>query len=330
VENGKEKMIMKSLRIFFMSLLVVMCLAFTGFAADAPKPVIGFIPMTLSNEYFVIMVNAAKAEAAKQGVDLLVKAGSTHGSVDEQMQILEEMVATKGVQAICIVPSSSEGIINSLKMAAQAHIPIINLDTHIDPTVVKQAGLAPIPFLGTNNYDGAKMGGEYALNTLNLAGKKVAILKGIAEQQNAKDRRNGFNDAVAGKVTVVAEETANWDIEQGYTAFQKILQAQPDVGFVFASNDNMALGAVKVLQELGKKDVTIMGYDAIGAALDAIEKGEMAATVAQFPAEMGIQGVQLALAAIKGAKIPENTFTKTEVIDTTKVAEFKKYLGQFK
>ena len=52
--------------------------------------------------------------------------------------------------------------------------------------------------------------------------------------------------------------------------------------------------------------------------------------MAQFPAEMGIQGVQAALKMINGEEVPEVTFTKTEVIDSSNVADFNKYLNQFK
>lgn len=298
-------------------------------AAGEQKPKIGFIPMTMANEYFVTMVNAAKMEAAKQGVELVVNAGATHGSVAEQVQIIQEMIAQQ-VQAICIVPTSSEGVIGSLVMAHQAGIHLINIDTKLDPEIVKSAGLEPIPFLGTNNYDGAKMGGEYALQALNIAGQKAVILTGIAEQQNAKDRRNGFRDAVAGQVTIVAEQSANWSMEEGYAVLLEILQAHPDVKVVFASNDNMALGAIRALQEFGRKDVLVMGYDAIGSALDAVEQGQLAATVAQFPAEMGVQGIQLAFTKIHGGSIPEITYTKTEVIDAAKVAAFKTYLAQYR
>ncbi len=320
---------MKLLRMLLISLVCVCGLMAPIIVAEEQKPMIGFIPMTMANEYFVTMVNAAKMEAARQGVELVVNAGATHGSVAEQVQIIQEMIA-KQVQAICIVPTSSEGVISALVMAHQAGIRLINIDTRLNPEIVKSAGLEPIPFIGTNNYDGAKMGGEYALQTLNIAGQKGVILTGIAEHQNAQDRRNGFSEAVAGKVTIVAEKAANWSVEEGYAVCLEMLQAQPDVKFVFASNDNMGLGAIRALREFGKSDVLVIGYDAIGPALDAVEQGQMAATVAQFPAEMGIQGVQLALAAIQGGSIPEITYTKTEVIDAARVAEFKKYLAQYK
>jgi ribose transport system substrate-binding protein len=307
---------------------LLLCVSF-GSMASEKKTVIGFIPMTMNNEYFVTMVNAAKIEAKKQGVSLLVQAGERHGSADEQLRIIEDMI-TREVDAICVVPSSSTGLVSAIKKAQKAGIPVVNLDTRIDPSAVKAEGMKPVPYIGTNNFDGAKMGGDYALKNLGIDGKEVAILTGISGQQNASDRRNGFVDATKGRVKVVAEQTANWEVEQGYNVFQNILQANPNIGFVFASNDNMGLGAVRAIKAAGRKDIQVLGYDAISAALEAVEEGKMAGTVAQFPAEMGIQGVQAALKIINGESVPEVTFTKTEVIDSKNVAEFKKYLGQFK
>jgi len=323
--KGKNILILILITVF--SLLL--CVSFGAFASSKKKVVIGFIPMTMNNEYFVTMVNAAKLEAEKQNVDLLVQAGERHGSADEQLGIIEDMIIRE-VDAICVVPSSSTGLVSAIKKAEKAGIPVVNLDTRVDPSAVKEAGLKPVPYIGTNNYDGAKMGGEYALKNLGIEGKEVAILTGISGQQNAADRCNGFVDATKDKVKVAAEQTANWEVEQGFNVFQNILQANPKIGFVFASNDNMGLGAIQAIKAAGRKDIQVLGYDAISAALTAIEEGEMVGSVAQFPAEMGIQGVQAALKMVNGESVPEVTFTKTQVIDSSNVAEFKKYLDQFK
>lgn len=79
-----------------------------------------------------------------------------------------------------------------------------------------------MPFFGTDNYAGAKPAGEYVVKNM-PKGTKAAILTGIAGQQNTVDRLNGFLDATKGYVTVVAQQTANWDINQGYTAIANIL-----------------------------------------------------------------------------------------------------------
>ena len=320
---------MKGKKVLFTVFCILLCVSIGTVVGAAEKKVIGFIPMTMNNEYFVTMVHAATIEAEKQGVDLLVQAGERHGSADEQLRIIEDMI-TREVDAICVVPSSSTGLISAIKKAQKAGIPVVNLDTRIDPAAVKEAGLKPVPYIGTNNYDGAKMGGQYALDNLKIDGLEVAILTGISGQQNAADRRNGFVDATKGKVKVVAEQTANWEVEQGFNVFQNILQANPNIGFVFASNDNMGLGAIRACKAAGRKDIKVLGYDAVSGALQSVKEGEMVGTVAQFPAEMGIQGVQAALKMISGEKVPEVIFTKTEVIDSNNVVDFNKYLNQFK
>lgn len=298
-----------------------------GSSSSNQKKTIGFIPMTLNNEYFITMVNAAKQQAQKQGVELLVQAGEKHGSAEEQLQIVENMISRK-VDAICIVPSSSAGLMTALKKAQDAGIPVVNLDTKLDAKLMEQAGLKPVSFLGTNNYEGAKLAGQEALKILDGKGK-VAILTGIAGQQNAADRRNGFYDVVKGKLDVVAEQTANWEVEQGYNVTQNILQAHPDLDLVFASNDGMALGALRAIKE-ARKSVKVIGFDAIPEALNSISEGGLAATVAQFPAEMGIQGVQAAVKLINGEQVAPVTYTGASLITKENVAKFKEYLSQFK
>lgn len=292
------------------------------------KTTIGFIPMTLSNEYFITMVNAAQMEADKLGVDLLVQGAQQHASAEEQMQIMENMI-TRRVDAICIVPSSSEGLIPVLRKAEKAGIPVVNLDTGFDAAALEAAGLKPVPFIGTDNYYGAQIAGYFALALTGAEGK-VAILTGVEGQKNAADRRNGFYDVVSAypEMEVVAEQTANWEVEQGYNVFQNILQANPDLKLVFASNDNMGIGAYRAIKE-ANKDVIVIGYDAIPAALDAVKAGEFAGTIAQFPAEMGEMGVQTAIKLINGEEVPMNIQTASMLIYASNVEWFEEYLGQY-
>jgi ribose transport system substrate-binding protein len=309
-------------------LLIVLAGLSLAAAIYAKDLTIGFIPMTMNNEYFVTMVNAAKQEAAKIGAQLIVQAGDSHSSADAQLDIIETMIQRK-VDAICIVPSSSTSLMVALKHAQNAGIPVINIDTKIDADLIAKSGLKPVPFIGTDNYDGALKGGKWALQKFGLSGKDVAILSGISGQQNAADRRNGFVDGAKG-IKIVAEQTANWEVEQGYSVAQNIIQANPKVKFFACGNDNMALGAARAIKECGKQGkILVMGFDAISSALNAVQSGELVATVAQYPAEMGILGVQTAQKLVKGESVDPVIYTKTEVIDKSKVADFKAYLKKF-
>ena len=289
--------------------------------------VIGFVPMTMNNEYFITMVNGAKQKAEELGVQLDVQAADEHASAAAQLTIVENMI-TAGVDGICIVPSSSEGLASALARCKEAGIPIINLDTKISQDVLDEADLE-VPFFGTDNYAGAKSAGEYVVENY-PKGTVTAILTGIEGQQNAADRRNGFFDGSEGHVNVVAEQSANWEVDQGYTATQNIISANPEIQLIFASNDGMAIGAYRAVEEAELTDqVDIIGFDAISEALNMVEAGELMGTVAQYPAEMGILGVENIVKSINGESVEMSIDTGAKLITTVNVDELKEYSAQF-
>ncbi|HML36242.1 MAG TPA: sugar ABC transporter substrate-binding protein [Bacillota bacterium] len=299
----------------------------SGSSGGGDKTVIGFIPMTLNNEYFITMVNGAKQKAAELGIELNVQAGDQHASAAEQLTIVENMI-TSGVDAICIVPSSSEGLAAALKKCKDANIPVINLDTKLDDSVLKEAGMT-VPFYGTDNYAGAKTAGEYVKAHFN-PGTKTAILTGIEGQQNAADRRNGFIEGAGDAIKVVAEQSANWEVDQGYAATQNILTANPDVELIYCGNDGMAIGAVRAVKEANKTDqIKVIGFDGISEALNMIASGELYGSVAQFPAEMGILGVENAVKMIKGEDVEQNIDTGAKLILPENVKEHQEYCAKY-
>lgn len=288
---------------------------------------IGFIPMTLNNEYFITMVNGAKNEAEKEGVKIEVQAGDQHASAAAQLTIVENMISS-GVDAICIVPSSSEGLFAALQKCKEAKIPVINIDTPVTADIQKQAEV-DLPFYGTNNYNGAKLAGEYVANNFE-AGTKVAVLLGMEGQQNRYDRYDGFVEGAGDKITIVAEQSANWEVDQGYTAAQNILTANPDLNLIYCENDGMAIGAVRAVEEAGKLDqVSIIGFDGISEAMNLIQAGKLMGSVSQYPGEMGILGVKNAVIAAKGGTPEQDIDTGAKLITSENVAEHQEYLKQF-
>jgi ribose transport system substrate-binding protein len=233
-----------------------------------------------------------------------------------------------GVDGIIIVPSASEGLETALKKCKEAGIPVVNADTLINEDVVKNAGIE-VPFYGTNNYEGAKLAGEYVKANFE-AGTKTAILTGIEGHQNAADRKNGFIDGAGDVIEIVAEQSANWEVDQGYTAAQNIISANPDVKLFFASNDNMGIGALRAIQEADLEDqIQIIGFDAVSEALELVDKNDFLGTVAQFPAKMGEVSVENLVKMINGESYETYIDTGCKLIMKDNVAEHKEYLAQF-
>lgn len=325
----------RKIKFMFIVLMVVSMLVLSVCGISfAKRLVIGYVPMTMANEFYVTMIQGAKMMAEKLDVQLIVQAPTRHISAEEQMQILENLIERK-VDAIVLVPVSSTGVVSAVKKAQDAGIPVVNVDVMVDRDALKKAGCKITPFIGSNNFDGARIAGWYALSRLGGFGK-VALLTGVEGQANTAFRRDGFKaategvEAQGGKLEIVAQQTANWEVELAYNVFQNILQGQPDLDLVFASNDNMALGAIQAIKDMGKEgEVIVIGYDAIPAAVDGVKKGTMDASVAQYPGEMGKQGVEAAVKMAQGEEIPDITWTPVELISKANVTQLEEYLKEF-
>lgn len=287
-----------------------------GPVANAPgKPTIALVLKTLNHPYFVDMRRGAQDAADRLGVTLQVQAAEREIDVEKQMQIVENLIQT-GIQALAITPSGSREIVSALVKARDAKVPVVVVDTRLDPKAAADAGVHPETFVGSDNYEGGKLAGEYLVKA--TGGKAhVGILEGIPGHETGDSRLRGFRDAVKGTsgVTIVASQPANWERDQGFNVFQNMLQAHPEIDSVFACSDLMALGALEAISAAHRTgSIKVVGFDALDDAKKAIAEGTMTASVAQFPAEMGRVAIESAVKVIRGEKIPDDIKVKLELV----------------
>jgi ribose transport system substrate-binding protein len=248
-------------------------------------------------------------------VNLLVQAAEREVDVEKQMQIIENLIQSR-VSALCVTPSGSKEIVPAIVKANQAGIPVIILDTRVNPEALQAASGKIAAFIGSDNLEGGRLAGEFMVKALGGKGK-VAILEGIPGHETGDSRLKGFRQAVSQSpgIQIVSSQTANWERDQGYNVFQNMLQAQPDIQGLFACSDLMALGAVEAIAAAGKTGkITVVGFDAFSEAREAVQKGLMMATVAQFPAEMGSLGVENAARLLKGESVKEEITVKIQLV----------------
>ena len=106
---------------------------------------------------------------------------------------------------------------------------------------------------------------------------------------------------------MIARETANFNREEGRTVFAALLEEYEEIDGVFAHNDEMILGAIEAAKAADRAgDILFVGFDAIEDAVAAVESGDLLATIAQQPAEMGRLGVEAAVDYLNGTEIPES------------------------
>ena len=286
----------------FAAVLLLMVGCGSGPKKDDKKTV-GLIISTLNNPFFVTLKEGAEKTAKELNVNLLVYDSRDDSAVE--ISNMEDVIAKK-VDLIIINPTDSKVVTAAVEKANTAKIPVITVDRNSEGGTV-------VSHVASDNIAGGKMAGEHLL-TLVGQNPNVVELEGVPGASAAVERGQGFNEAVKGKATVVARQTANFNRGQGLSVMENILQAQPKIDAVFAHNDEMALGAIEAIAAAKRTDIKVIGFDATDDAVKSVKDGKMAATVAQQPALMGEIAVKTAEKVMKGEKVETKIPVALELI----------------
>jgi ribose transport system substrate-binding protein len=266
------------------------------------------------NPFWAAVEAGAVAAGADYGVDVTVLAPPTESDVTAQIAQVEDAV-TQGAAGIAIAPTDPEALGPALDEAINQGVNVVYVDSG--------GNNEGVTFIGTDNQAGAALAGQYLCDNVPEGGK-VAILQGIISTTTGQLRAEGGREAVtACGLDLVAELPADWDVQRGRQVTEDILTQHPDLAGIFASNDNMALGAVEALRLQDLLDqVVLVGFDANPNAADAILAGEMEATVAQNPFNMGYFGVESLIKLINGEALEPVIDTGTLLVDASNAAEY--------
>lgn len=279
--------------------LVVLSVLLLAFAVSIPASAqtIGLAISTQGNPFFVDLKEGAEAKAAELGVQLRVVDAQDDSA--RQLAGIEDLIAA-GVDLILINPTDSAAVISGVLAANRAGIPVVTVDRTAD-------GGQVMAHVASDNVLGGRMAGELIAES--SGGRaKVVELEGIPGTNAARERAAGFNEIIGQYpgIVLVARQEAGFDRARGLTVMENILQAQPEIDFVFAHNDEMALGALVAIEAAGRADkIQIVGFDATDDAVRAVEEGRMLVTVAQQPRLIGALGVEVAVQVLAGESVDE-------------------------
>ena len=285
-----------------------------AFAADKYAVIMGNTPA--ANQFWALVEKGAMAKAAELGVEVTVL-GSPGGESDVagQINLVEDQLA-RGIVGLALAPADFSALNPSIEKALKQGVKVVYIDR---PGEVKD-----ITYVGTMNEPAASMGAQHICDNL-PKGSEVAILQGVMSIAPGRDRFKGSHDALtACGMNIVAEQTAEWDNAKGQAVTENIITAHPNLKALFASNDNMAMGAIEALKGAKMLDkVMVVGFDGNPEAAESILKGEMTISVAQRPANMGSIGVESLSKLIKGETLAAVVDTGAEVVDKANAEKFK-------
>ncbi|RCG31139.1 LacI family transcriptional regulator [Sphaerisporangium album] len=296
-------------------------LAQTGYTKmDLRSAKIGFSQSEKeANPFRIAETQSIKEEAAKLGVpaaNLLVT--NAQSDLNKQVSDIKSML-DQGARALIVAPLNSDGLQPALDAAKAKKVPVIT----IDRKVTSKPCTDYLTFIGS---DFVRQGERAADQMIRVTGgtAKVAILLGSSGNNVTTDRTKGFKDKVAGSsgISIVAEQTGEFDRSKGQTVMEQLLQSHPDLTAVYAENDEMGIGAVNAIKAAGKKpgeDIKIVSIDGTRNAVKLITEGSYNAVVESNP-RFGQLAFQTLQRFLDGQPIPPNVIISDDEYDETNAA----------
>lgn len=262
--------------------------------------------------YRVTGADRAKAWAAQHpGIALLILDGQRNSAT--QMNGIEDAI-TRGADAIVMSPNDSSALAPVGADVQRAHIPLIVFDRRLNVPADQIAA-----FIGADNIG---MGRIAAREIIRAAGEHGVVIEieGTPGASATVDRKSGFEAEMKlhPAITVVSY-VGNYRTADAVNVMEDAIVAHPDAIAIFAHNDSMALGAVQVLEEHGKK-LPAVGMDGGRAGCDAVHAGRMLATV-QYPTMMP-EAMELALAVLGHKAVPPQTMVTTPLVTSASWAQY--------
>jgi simple sugar transport system substrate-binding protein len=262
-------------------------------------------------DFFFTLQNAAK-KWDKTHKDAVVIFAQGKSATDDAGEIaaIQDLVA-KGVKGIAITPTSP-AVSKALDKAIKKGVKVVLMDNDIPAWKRKTSVVA------TNNLKGGTLAGKFLATKLK-PGDTLGILEGVPGVPALDDRVTGMLaglGALKGQIKVVSKLETDCAQDKGLSAAQDMLTANSGITAIYAACGPPALGAVQALKNAGKKpgEVILVGFDALPDEVAQVKAGWETASVAQFPAKIGLLGVDTLYKAVKGKKVPKNVDTGTALV----------------
>ena len=202
------------------------------------------------------------------------------GDFDAQIDYIRSFIEQK-VDLISFTPIVSEGWDEVLKEAKDAGIPVIVMDRMVeteDDTLYNC-------WIGSNflleGYKGADWLVDY-MDSLDTKKDtyKVALFQGTIGASAETGRTQGVEEILnaEGNYEFVYKDTGDFSKDGGIQNMEKVLEQNLDIDILISENDDMALGAIEVMEKNGivpGKDIVILSFDGIHDAFQAMVDGKI-------------------------------------------------------
>ena len=310
--------------------LALSTLACVNVAEAQKKFTIALVPGLTTDAFYITMRKGAEAAAKLVGADLTFQGAPDFNPVT-QSPVLDAVIA-RHPDAILIAPTDKTQMVQPLKKAADAGIPVITVDTFIGTghygTGSGNADF-PLAYVASDNVLGGQMAARALAKAIGDKGKVYVsnIKPGVS---TTDQREEGFVSEMKSHpgIQILQTQFNDDDANKAASQVQSVYARNPDLAGVFGANLFSAIGTANGVKQAGLSGkVKVVGFDAPSSIVPDIKSGLIDAVIAQHPAEIGYYGVISAYAHLTGQSIPVligTGFTEMDKsnIDQPEVARF--------
>jgi ABC-type sugar transport system substrate-binding protein len=289
-------------------------------AAEAPaaggEEFFVFLPKGLDNPYWDECRKGMEAKMAELGVKAEFL-GPAVSDATKQVEIFESVIARKPA-AIAVSPNDPNTVMDSIKKATEAGIPVITWDADAPDS-------ERLLYIGTDNVAAGRTAGEEMAKAIGNKGK-IAILNGALTALNAQQRVQGFKEAIAKypDIEIVADEPTEDSPDKALAIAEQLLQAYPDLVGIYGVTGVGVPGAAGAVKQANKCDtVKVGGFDVVPQGIEFMRNGCVAFLVSQRPFGMTAQALEIMVGLAKGEKpTSTNVDTGVEIVYPEGLEEF--------
>lgn len=283
----------------------------SGTNSDDAAYTVAYVPTTMNNPFWMAVLEGMQAELEPAGIKIV-----TVDPANDQTKMNDQIgdLIAQGVDLITIAPVDATAVRPALRQAADAGIPVVNIDAPVTDVDLVETIVA------SNNEQAGALVAKDMMERL-PEGSEVAVLHCPAGGA-CISRLAGFEAESDGYFSIVQNLDGKGDTNVALPLATDMLTANPALAAIFGINDPMALGAVQAVKEAGREgEVLIYGVDGSPDGKSAIERGVLTGTGAQSPITMGKESALASIAILAGKTVEHEIVIDTHLIISDNISE---------
>ena len=276
---------------------------------------IGVLMKTMSDTYSNKLGEAIQTYAEETYPDCELYLMDGQADIAKQISQAEDLIA-KQVDVIILNPQDADGSAQVLDLAADANIPVIEINTETTRTDY-------VSYIGSNDVQAGEIMGNFVMEQLGDEGGQYAILEGEMGQSAQLLRYEGLENTILAddKYECVATLSANWSRDEAMSTTEDWLGKYQDLKAIICENDDMSMGALQAA-ESQNRDLILIGTDAIPDALQAVKDGRVEGSVLQDANTQASTAVDVAVKVAAGETVEERYDVPFQLITIDNVDEY--------